>query len=142
MVNAHRLLPHYLNASFNVKIVILLLFFDIQVISAVAVMVKTPCRNARSFTDCYKPRRTSHQRRPARTIVTRSQSHIRGDRFPRLPSEVFEMILNKMSGKHAAYRSKNSEIRWPFKQGWVEYRNVCLYRTIYSVPETLLATST
>ena len=92
--------------------------FDLQVISAVVVMVKTPYRNARSFTDCYKPRRARHQRGPARTIVTRSQSHIRGDRFPRLPSEVFEMILDKMSGTHAAYCSKNAEIKQrPFKQG-------------------------
>lgn len=83
-------------------------------------MLKTPYRNARSFTDSSKPKRTPHQRRPARTIVTRSQSHSRGDRFPRLPSEVFELILDKMSGKHATYRSKNSEIRWPFKQGWIQ----------------------
>ncbi|XP_029703980.1 F-box only protein 47 isoform X3 [Takifugu rubripes] len=68
-------------------------------LSAVAVMVKkTSKRNARSFTDCFKLRRTPLQRRPARTIVTRSQSHIRGGLFRRLPSELFDMILDQMSG--------------------------------------------
>ncbi|XP_056890405.1 F-box only protein 47-like isoform X3 [Takifugu flavidus] len=68
-------------------------------LSAVAVMVKkTSKRNARSFTDCFKLRRTPLQRRPARTIVTRSQSHVRGGLFRRLPSELFDMILDQMSG--------------------------------------------
>ncbi|XP_056890397.1 F-box only protein 47-like isoform X2 [Takifugu flavidus] len=58
---------------------------------------KTSKRNARSFTDCFKLRRTPLQRRPARTIVTRSQSHVRGGLFRRLPSELFDMILDQMS---------------------------------------------
>lgn len=110
------------NPKTNKKTVIFSL--DIQVISPVTVMVKTPYRSH----DCGKPRQTPHQRRPTRTIVTRSQSHTRGVRFSWLPSEVFETILDKMSCKCAACRSKNSEIS-QFKHCWIQKK--CVYTEFF-----------
>lgn len=79
---------------------------SVQALSAVAGMAKkTSYRNARRATDCLGPRRAPRQRRPARTIVTRSQSHVRGGLFRRLPSELFDMILDQMTGDRAAYCS-------------------------------------
>lgn len=96
------ILPQYLKVTFKtLKSKLDYRFPDIQ---AVVVMVKKISnRKARSFTDCFKLRRTPHQRRPATTIVTRSQSHIRDGLFRRLPSELFDMILDQMSGNRSPY---------------------------------------
>ncbi|XP_049451154.1 F-box only protein 47-like [Epinephelus fuscoguttatus] len=61
-------------------------------------MVRKASRGVRKYKLKHKPRkRTHHQPRPTRTIMTRSQANIRGSFFDRLPAEVFDMILEKLS---------------------------------------------
>ncbi|XP_029315346.1 F-box only protein 47-like [Cottoperca gobio] len=61
-------------------------------------MVRKASRNVGKYTSTHKPRKKTHLRpRPTRTIMTRSQCNISGSFFHRLPSEVFDMILDKLS---------------------------------------------
>ncbi|XP_070694767.1 F-box only protein 47-like [Pempheris klunzingeri] len=64
------------------------------------VMVRRPSRNAGKYTVTLKSqqhRRTQNRPRPCRTYMTRSRCLTRGSFFHRLPSEVFDMILDKLS---------------------------------------------
>ncbi|KAI4805122.1 hypothetical protein KUCAC02_009752 [Chaenocephalus aceratus] len=61
-------------------------------------MARTASRNVGKYTSTHKSRkRNIHRPRPTRTIVTRSQCLTVGCFFHRLPSEVYHMILDKMS---------------------------------------------
>ncbi|XP_074515793.1 F-box only protein 47-like [Sebastes fasciatus] len=69
-------------------------------------MVRKASRNAVKFTLTHKSHKRAHQYHhhhhhhrpnPTRTIMTRSQSHTSGCFFHRLPSEVFDMILDKLT---------------------------------------------
>ncbi|XP_041807408.1 F-box only protein 47-like [Chelmon rostratus] len=63
-------------------------------------MVRKVSRNAGKYTLKRKSKqykRTNHRPHPAKTIVTRSQCSISGNVFHRLPSEVFDIILDKLS---------------------------------------------
>ncbi|XP_070771042.1 F-box only protein 47-like [Enoplosus armatus] len=64
------------------------------------VMVRKASRNVGKYTLTHKSqqyKRTHHRPSPARTIMTRSQSNTSGSFFHCLPSEVFHMILDKLS---------------------------------------------
>ncbi|XP_034742122.1 F-box only protein 47-like [Etheostoma cragini] len=62
------------------------------------VMVRKASRKAGIYTQTQKSRkRTPFRPRPTRTIMTRSQCNTRGSFFHGLPSEVFDMILDKLS---------------------------------------------
>nr|XP_046260336.1 F-box only protein 47-like [Scatophagus argus] len=63
-------------------------------------MVRKNSRNVGKYTMTRKSKqykRTPGRPLAARTIVTRNQRHISGSFFYRLPSEVFDMILDKMT---------------------------------------------
>ncbi|XP_040004692.1 F-box only protein 47-like [Xiphias gladius] len=61
------------------------------------VMVRKASRNVGKYTLTYKSQSNKRTLRPARTIMTRSQCITSASFFHRLPSEVFDMILDKLS---------------------------------------------
>ncbi|XP_032386201.1 F-box only protein 47 isoform X2 [Etheostoma spectabile] len=61
-------------------------------------MVRKASRKAGIYTQTHKSRKRTHLRpRPTRTIMTRSQCNNSSSFFHGLPSEVFDMILDKLS---------------------------------------------